>query len=73
MAMRPVDGVQVGLLGLRQAVAERGLGLEGIHIARDGEAPVSFRWVSDDRRSTAGKMRTSIIRAIPPRTSWPPR
>jgi hypothetical protein len=28
---------RVGLLGLRQAVAERGLGWEGLHLARDGE------------------------------------
>jgi CubicO group peptidase (beta-lactamase class C family) len=66
MATREVDGVQVGLLGLRQAVAERGLGLEGIHITRAGEEPVAFRWVSDDRRDiySVSKTFTSVAVGI---------
>ncbi|HEY0687658.1 MAG TPA: serine hydrolase domain-containing protein [Kribbella sp.] len=64
MAMRPIDGVQVGLLGLRQAVAESGLGLEGVHITRDGEAPVSFRWVTDDRRDVYSVSKTFTSVAV---------
>lgn len=64
MAMLPIDGVQVGLLGLRQAVAERGLGLEGVHITRAGEAPVSFRWVSDDRRDVYSVSKTFTSVAV---------
>jgi CubicO group peptidase (beta-lactamase class C family) len=64
MATLPIDGVQVGLLGLRQAVTERGLGLEGIHITRDGEAPVSFRWVSDDRRDVYSVSKTFTSVAV---------
>lgn len=60
------NGVQVGLLGLRQAVAERQLGLEGIHITRVGDEPVSFRWVSDDRRDiySVSKTFTSVAVGI---------
>jgi CubicO group peptidase (beta-lactamase class C family) len=64
MVTRPIDGVQVGLLGLRQAVAERGLGLEGVHVTRDGAAPVSFRWVSDDRREVYSVSKTFTSVAI---------
>jgi CubicO group peptidase (beta-lactamase class C family) len=62
--MQSVAGVQVGLLGLRQAVVERGLGLEGIHINRVGEAPVSFRWVSDDRRDVYSVSKTFTSVAV---------
>jgi CubicO group peptidase (beta-lactamase class C family) len=44
-----IDGVHLGLLGLRQAVIEQSLGLEGIHIARADRPPVSFRWAPDER------------------------
>jgi CubicO group peptidase (beta-lactamase class C family) len=66
MGTRGVDGVQVGLLGLRQAVVERGLGLEGIHISRVGGEPVSYRWVSDDRRDiySVSKTFTSVAVGI---------
>ncbi|WP_152362303.1 serine hydrolase domain-containing protein [Microlunatus speluncae] len=60
----PVDGIQVGLLGLRQAVAERGLGLEGIHITRDGEPPVSFRWHHDERRDVYSVSKTFTSVAV---------
>lgn len=60
------DEVRVGLLGLRQAVAERGLGLEGVHVFREGAEPVSFRWVSDDRRDiySVSKTFTSVAVGI---------
>jgi CubicO group peptidase (beta-lactamase class C family) len=64
MATLPIDRVQIGLLGLRQAVAERGLGLEGIHVTRAGEAPVSFRWVSDDRREVYSVSKTFTSVAV---------
>ncbi|GAB2607016.1 hypothetical protein GCM10027269_73750 [Kribbella endophytica] len=64
MVSRGVEGVQVGLLGVRQAVAERGLGLEGIHIAREGEEPVSFRWGSDDRRDVYSVSKTFTSVAV---------
>jgi len=64
MVTRPIDGVQVGLLGLRQAVAERGLGFQGVHVTRDGVAPVSFRWVSDDRREVYSVSKTFTSVAI---------
>ncbi|WP_405063435.1 beta-lactamase family protein [Kribbella sp. NBC_01505] len=56
------DGIRLGLLGLRQAVHEHDLGLEGVHVTRDGEEPVSFRWVSDDRRDiySVSKTFTSV-------------
>jgi CubicO group peptidase (beta-lactamase class C family) len=64
MGDRVVNGVRVGLLGLRQAVAERSLGLEGIWIARDGVEPVSFRWVSDDRRDVFSVSKTFTSVAV---------
>jgi CubicO group peptidase (beta-lactamase class C family) len=64
MAKLSVDGMQVGLLGLRQVVAERRLGLEGIHVTREGEAPVSFRWVSDDRRDVYSVSKTFTSVAV---------
>ncbi|MFB6725037.1 serine hydrolase domain-containing protein [Kribbella sp. NPDC056345] len=59
-------GARVGLLGLRQAVAERGLGLEGVHVLQEGEEAVSFRWVSDDRRDiySVSKTFTSVAVGI---------
>ncbi|MGC4939810.1 serine hydrolase domain-containing protein [Kribbella sp. DT2] len=64
MVTREVDGVRIGLLGLRQAVAERSLGLEGVHITRPGADPVSFRWVSDDRRDIFSVSKTFTSVAI---------
>lgn len=64
MATLPIDGVRIGLLGLRQAVTERGLGLEGIHITRVNEPPVSFRWVSDDRREVYSVSKTFTSVAV---------
>ncbi len=63
MAM-PVDGVQVGLLGLRQAVGEQALGLEGIHILRAGKPAVSFRWSPDERRDVYSVSKTFTSVAI---------
>ncbi|WP_165956862.1 serine hydrolase domain-containing protein [Kribbella antibiotica] len=56
------DGIRAGLLGLRQAASERQLGLEGVYVTRDGEEPVSYRWVSDDRRDiySVSKTFTSV-------------
>jgi CubicO group peptidase (beta-lactamase class C family) len=62
--MTAPSSLQIGLLGLRQAVSERGLGLEGIHIARGDEPPVSFRWVSDDRREIYSVSKTFTSVAI---------
>ncbi|WP_020580069.1 serine hydrolase domain-containing protein [Actinopolymorpha alba] len=58
------DGLEVGLLGFRQAVAEHGLGVEGIHIARASHAPVAFRWVSDDRREVYSVSKTFTSVAV---------
>lgn len=60
------NDLRLGLLGLRQAVAEQRLGLEGIHIAQDDQAPITFRWVSDDRRDvySASKTFTSVAVGI---------
>lgn len=57
-------GLRVGLLGFRQAVTERGLGVEGVHIAQDGKDPVAFRWVSDDRREVYSVSKTFTSVAI---------
>ena len=62
--MSAVDGVQVGLLELRRAVAERGLGLEGVHISRADRPPVWFRWVSDERRDVYSVSKTFTSVAI---------
>jgi len=59
-----VDGVQIGLLGLRQAAAEQHLGLEGIHIVTADRPPVAFRWVSDDRRDVFSVSKTFTSVAI---------
>lgn len=61
---RLVDDMQAGLLGLRHAVAEQGLGLEGIHILRDGAQPVSFRWKPDERRDVYSVSKTFTSVAI---------
>ncbi|HEY9293501.1 MAG TPA: serine hydrolase [Microlunatus sp.] len=59
-----IDALQIGLLGFRQAVAERSLGVEGIHVARDGCDPVTFRWVSDDRREVYSVSKTFTSVAV---------
>ncbi|WP_029137160.1 serine hydrolase domain-containing protein [Nakamurella lactea] len=58
------DALGIGLLGFRQAVAERDLGVEGIHIAREGHDPVAFRWVSDDRREVYSVSKTFTSVAV---------
>lgn len=42
--------LQTGMLGFRQAAAERHLGVEGLHVALNGRGELAHRWVSDDRR-----------------------
>lgn len=56
--------IRRGLLGLRHAVAEQHLGLEGIHIAQADHPPISFRWVSDDRRDVYSVSKTFTSVAI---------
>lgn len=58
------NDVAMGLLGLRQAAAEQNLGLQGIHIAQDDHPPVTFRWVSDDRRDVYSVSKTFTSVAI---------
>ena len=58
------DALQLGLLKFRQAVSERRLGVEGLHIARDGQGPVATRWVSDDRREVYSVSKTFTSVAI---------
>lgn len=64
--MADIDNVQIGLLGLRQAVIEQDLGLEGIHVWRAEKPPVSFRWIFDERRDiySISKTVTSIAIGI---------
>jgi CubicO group peptidase (beta-lactamase class C family) len=59
-----LDLVRQGVPRLRQAVAERDLGLEGLHIWRDRHAPVTHRWVSDDRRDVFSISKTFTSVAV---------
>lgn len=61
---RGIDALQSGLLGLCQAVVDQQLGVEGIHIARTDQRPVSFRWVPDDRRDVYSVSKTFTSVAI---------
>ncbi|HTF48368.1 MAG TPA: serine hydrolase [Pseudonocardia sp.] len=62
--MTALDLVRQGVPRLRQAVAERDLGLEGLHIWRDRHAPVTHRWVSDDRRDVFSISKTFTSVAV---------
>ena len=61
-----VDGLEIGLLGLRHAAAERALRLEGIHVIRKARPPASFRWSPDERRDvwSVSKTFTSVAVGI---------
>jgi CubicO group peptidase (beta-lactamase class C family) len=59
-----IDPVQLGVLGLRQVVAERHLGMEGLYVWRERRPPVAHRWISDDRRDVFSVSKTFTSVAI---------
>jgi hypothetical protein len=59
-----IDPVQLGVLGLRQVVAERHLGMEGLYVWRERWPPVAHRWISDDRRDVFSVSKTFTSVAI---------
>jgi CubicO group peptidase (beta-lactamase class C family) len=59
-----IDRLQLALKGFRQAVAERHLGLEGLHISLNGRGELTHRWVSDDRRDVYSVSKTFTSVAV---------
>jgi CubicO group peptidase (beta-lactamase class C family) len=62
--MSATESVRAGVVGFRQAVAERHLGIEGLHLTLNGRGEVAHRWVADDRRDAFSVSKTFTAVAI---------
>lgn len=59
-----MERLHTAVVGFRQAVVERHLGLEGLHISLNGRGELAHRWIADDRRDVFSVSKTFTAVAV---------